>query len=230
MAFAYYGAKHSLAGKYPRPRYGTIVEPFAGAAGYSTHHANSGRRVILNDADDLVVATWRRLQAMTVAELRAINAELDRSHTDDLLVKSMGGGSAWSDTRRAVTPRMRKDWPSVRQRIRSVLPWCRSWQVVHGDYRDLPDIEATWFVDPPYQPILAYTSSDGAGNGYRTQTGIDYDELAKWCESRRGQVIVCEQYPAAWLPFWPLARQISGNLNVRTELIWTSDYQQDALW
>ncbi len=39
MPFAYYGAKHGLAPKYPRPQHRVIVEPFAGSAAYSVHHA-----------------------------------------------------------------------------------------------------------------------------------------------------------------------------------------------
>ena len=40
-------------------------------------------------------------------------------------------------------------------RLRTELPsTCRTWPsggILKGDYRSLPDIEATWFVDPPYQ-------------------------------------------------------------------------------
>ena len=49
MPFAYYGAKHELARKYPRPRYPLIIEPFAGAAGYSCHWAHRGTNVMLID-------------------------------------------------------------------------------------------------------------------------------------------------------------------------------------
>ena len=27
----------------------------------------------------------------------------------------------------------------------------RHWRIIEGDYRDAPDVAATWFVDPPYQ-------------------------------------------------------------------------------
>ena len=34
----FYGGKWRAAPRYPRPLYSTIVEPFAGAAGYSTRY------------------------------------------------------------------------------------------------------------------------------------------------------------------------------------------------
>ena len=73
-----------------------------------------------------------------------------------------------------------------------------------GDYRSAPDLEATWFVDPPYQPTRGMKT--GQGLGYApgcTSRELDYGELAEWCRSRRGQVIVCEQEGADWLPFRP---------------------------
>jgi site-specific DNA-adenine methylase len=55
MPFAYYGAKHGLASKYPRPRHPVVVEPFAGSAAYSVHHAATIDHAILIDADHRVV-------------------------------------------------------------------------------------------------------------------------------------------------------------------------------
>ena len=37
--FCYYGGKWRAAPKYPPPEHDTIVEPFAGAAGYATRYA-----------------------------------------------------------------------------------------------------------------------------------------------------------------------------------------------
>ena len=61
-----------------------------------------------------------------------------------------------------------------------------------GDQRQAPDIEATWFIDPPYQGV-----KKGHKHGADT---IDFDELAERVMTRRGQVIVCEG-PSTWLPF-----------------------------
>ena len=83
----------------------------------------------------------------------------------------------------------------VRERIATQLTYIKHWKLIEGNYTDAPDGLATWFVDPPYQH---------AGKYYRFgRDGIDYPSLAAWCKERRGQVIVCENVGADWLPFQP---------------------------
>lgn len=234
MPFAYYGAKHGLAHRYPPPAHRTVIEPFAGSAGYSVHHAATIDRVVLYDIDPQLVALWHELQTMTAADVDRIGAQVQLGGTfTHPLLAGMAGGSQMAATlagkSRAVTPRMVADWPRVRRRIMAALPHIRRWEIHHGTYADAPDIDATWFVDPPYQPLLTYTSTSnsGAANGYRFGT-IDYDHIAAWCRTRHGLVIVCEQSPAAWLPFAPLARHTGAA--VRTEVIWRNDAEQPALF
>ena len=231
--FPYFGAKHGLASTYPRPRYDTIVEPFAGAAGYSTHWAN-GHTVIVNDIDQGVLSSWQMLQTLTVEEIRDyLTVEAAKDRTFEPMIAATGGSSAWAMTRtgtdRAVTPRMRKDVPGTIARIERALAKPTVWQLREGSYLDLPDIEATWFIDPPYQPLASM-----AGDGYvHGASGIDYDELADWCQSRRGQVIVCEQSPAEWLPFTDHRNQHNGDHTGgkrRLEVVWYSDQQQLGLF
>ncbi len=52
-------------------------------------------------------------------------------------------------------------------------------------------MKATWFVDPPYQNM---------GKLYK-ENKIDYQELGTYCRERLGQVMVCENEGADWLPF-----------------------------
>jgi site-specific DNA-adenine methylase len=234
MPFAYYGAKHGLASKYPRPRFDTIIEPFAGSAGYSTAHASTGRHVVINDLDDLVIDTWHRLRTITTADLDAVGESLvPGDMTDDMILKGMSGAVSWTERPRAITSRMVKDWMSVRRRIEATVPYLRGWEIIQGDYRSLPDVEATWFIDPPYQPLISL-----AGKLYRSSSdGIDYAELGEWCRSRKGQVIVCEQSPAEWLPFAALSSQANGSSRLnsdlnsasRMEVMWHSDWQQMSL-
>ncbi len=236
MPFAYYGAKHGLARRYPPPVGGVVVEPFAGSAAYSVHHAAKLDHVLLYDIDPAVVALWHELQTMTPADVDRIGAQVVRGErfTHPLLA-GLAGGTTMAATlagkSRVVTPRMVTDWPSVRRRILNALPHISRWEIRHGTYADAPDIEATWFVDPPYQPLLAYGSTMGAANGYRFGS-VDYDELGAWCRTRRGLVIVCEQSPAAWLPFAPLTRHGNGVAaagNTRTEVVWRNDAEQMAM-
>jgi 16S rRNA G966 N2-methylase RsmD len=82
---------------------------------------------------------------------------------------------------------------ATRERIAGQLSSIRHWKIAEADYAEAPDVRATWFVDPPYE---------GAGR-YYAHSRIDYAELAQWSRSRQGQVIVCENEGATWLPFRP---------------------------
>jgi len=230
VPFAYYGAKHGLASKYPRPRHSVVVEPFAGSAAYSVHHAASIDHAILIDADPKLVELWHELQQMTVADVDIIGNQINGDRFTSPLLAGICGGSQWDGVMagrdRAVTPRLRRSWPLVRARIVAALPHIRRWRVIHGDYHDAPDIDATWFVDPPYQE-----NGTMAGAGYRcSASAIDFDDLGDWCRDRRGFAIVCEQSPADWLPFHPFATQANGVGHARQEVIWRSDIHQPSLF
>jgi len=100
-----------------------------------------------------------------------------------------------------------------------------TWRVIEGDYSEAPDIEATWFVDPPYHVSGARASKAERGR-VRYPNGaddIDYPALARWCRSRRGQVIVCEQPGADWLPFRALGETQTVGDRRSGEVVWTND-------
>jgi site-specific DNA-adenine methylase len=66
----YYGGKWRAAPHYPAPRYDVIVEPFAGAAGYSMRYPD--RHVELFDASPYVVGVWSYLIRVSPREIQAI--------------------------------------------------------------------------------------------------------------------------------------------------------------
>ena len=69
--FGFYGGKWRDALKhYPEPVHGTIVEPFAGSAGYSMRYAS--RRVILCEIDPVLSEVWRYLIRVKSKEILAI--------------------------------------------------------------------------------------------------------------------------------------------------------------
>lgn len=101
---------------------------------------------------------------------------------------------------------------STRARIAEDVNRIRHWAVLEGSspYWQLPNFEATWFIDPPYQHVPpAYRRGDIDCNT------IDFAHLAAWVKSRKGQVIVCEKEGADWLPFKPFRALKAGTANAR---------------
>lgn len=227
MPFTYYGGKKALARYYPPPSERTIIEPFAGSAGYALHWATPEHHVILIEKDRALIDVWRRLQKPETRDyLIEMRAPKQGERTDDLLLAfEMSLGNVFSSrvaTDWAVTSRIELNWPRARRRLLAALPLIRSWEIIEGDYTEAPDVRATWFVDPPYwvPPGQQGTRGDGYRHG---ASGIDFAHLAEWSRARRGQVIVCEQEGATWLPFRPLRRMTTaaGDGGRRTEVVWS---------
>jgi hypothetical protein len=87
--FPFYGSKWRDAKRYPPPTHGIVIEPFAGSAGYSLWHAP--RKVLLIDADPIIVGVWEYLIGASEAEILALpDLELGQS-TDDL--RAAAGGT-----------------------------------------------------------------------------------------------------------------------------------------
>ena len=221
MPFGYFGSKRRLASTYPAARHDTIIEPFAGAAGYSLQGDHWTRNVILYDINPEVINVWRYLQAATeqqITDLPDIVAgqpyPVPHDHPAYSMMRWATGGTSNKNTVGGWPP---KRWTPLRLYVASQLHKIRHWQIIEGDYTDAPDIEATWFIDPPYQH---------QGHRYAFgSTDINYSTLGKWAKSRIGQAIVCEQEPADWLPFGHHASvrtQIRDNPLV-SELIWTNE-------
>ena len=218
MPLGYFGSKRRLGATYPRPTYDTIVEPFAGAAGYSLTGDNWTRDVMLIDNNPEVICAWRWIQQATDTELLALpymehGVEFIQDDPVGTIMRWTNGLSGYIDKGRWPTKPQVRDWNGWnRARVQREAHKIRHWQIIEGDYRDAPDTKATWFIDPPYQHFGGAYGSDR----------IDYQLLGDWCVDRWGQVIVCEQEPAAWLPFeHHTSNQTTTNAYV-SELIWTN--------
>ena len=202
--FSYYGGKWRAAKRYPAPKYDTIVEPFAGSAGYSLRYAD--RRVRLNDKDEIVCGVWDYLINAPSSEILALPEQV--THVDDLHVSQEAKWliGFWLNKGAASpckTPSawMRKGthnnsfWGSaIKNRIARQQEHIRHWKVFNLSYSNLVIAgKATWFIDPPYIQ---------AGKFYRhSSNGVDFNHLGVWCRGIRGHVIVCENEGADWLPF-----------------------------
>ena len=226
--FNYFGSKYRIAPKYPKPKYDTIVEPFAGAASYSCLHYD--KNVILMERDPRVVEIWRYLINASPEKILALpDVEPDTPIFDLDVPKGAkylisrwcwisGSGFCRKPSPSSVRYRdsgSARIWiRQVRERLAEQVQYIRHWYVLGAcDSLFVQGGEpATWFVDPPYQRL-------GREYKYKLQAS-DYAVLADWCKSRKGQVIVCESEGADWLPFEKLC-QNHGNRSTKShEMMW----------
>lgn len=230
--FCYYGGKWRHALKhYPAPQYETIVEPFAGGAGFSLHYAS--RKIILCERDPIIAEVWRYLIRVKSSEILSIrDIRLDEK-VEDLAIpqeaKWLVGlwvGKGVARPRKSPSAWMREGhrpgsfWGErVRQIIATQVDFIRHWQIYNLSYDAFPaHIRATWFVDPPY-----HTTGSKYHFGSKQ---IDYHALADWCRSRLGQVIVCENDDANWLPFRKLANVKTMRKGRRCEeVVWLNSFK-----
>lgn len=220
--FYFYGRKQRIANKYPEPLYDTIIEPFSGSAAYSMLYHD--KKVILNDIDIKIYKTWEYLincNSQQIRNLPILNKgqtldDIDFNYLKDeekYLIgfflnpgssqpkKSPGNFCAWND----------KNKELLSENIKKV----KHWEIFNRDYKDLDNVTATWFIDPPYQ-------IQGKWYKYNNKL-IDYNYLKDWCLSRKGQIIVCENKGANWLPFEELLK-LRGQKNTNIEVIFTKKY------
>lgn len=214
--FSYYGSKSKIVRHYPEPKHATIIEPFCGSARYALLHWELD--VMLYDLDPDVVLVWEWLindatpnDILSMPTLKAGTPIPDMGHpaaTKFLAYMSNQGSSIPKN----VAGRMNFcKWNPYK--VAELIPRVKHWTIQHSSYLDIPNYPScTWYIDPPYQR---------QGRWYR-HNKIDYSNLSEWCRSRLGQVIVCENDGADWLPFEQFV-SVSGQSYVTKEVMWTND-------
>lgn len=215
--WSYYGRKWKIINKYPRPKFDLIIEPFAGSASYA--YANWEKEVILVDAFDKIIKIWKYLQKSKPEEILKLPDVSNGEFIGDKH-KWLCEEERWligfcinnaSPTPKHTAGRMNfNSWSRDKIRIARDLHKIKHWKFILGDYRCLGDIEATWYIDAPYQFQKLYKENK-----------IDYSTLSEWCKSRKGQVVVCENSTADWMDFKPLTT-LHGQRTKTTEVIWTN--------
>lgn len=225
--FPYYGSKWRDAKRYTEPS-GAVIEPFAGSAGYSVYWGV--RQARLYDIDPIIVGLWQYLIRVRPGEImRLPDLDVGQSVDDFTLPQEakwligfwLNRGSAQPKKTKtafsARTERAQLVWSQrARERVASQLDGIREWTVEQRSFESIPDKEATWFVDPPYVD---------KGRYYRFSK-VDYVALARWVKGRTGNVIVCEQAGATWLPFKPLA-VIKSTKGTSAEVVFQSSGRDD---
>lgn len=228
----YYGGKSKNSDFYPAPDYDTIVEPFCGAAGYSIRYYR--KRVILFDMHPKVAATWEYLINTPSEEIRKLPivtnvADLPTWVPEGaryLIGFNMNTGIAEPANRLSKVHRENRELKDYEsgwgEPHRELCAWqadlIRHWKITQGDYTIAPDVEATWFIDPPY--------ANSSGRQYRFHD-VDYPALGEWCRARKGQVMVCENEGATWLPF---DRWLTAKPSINKGAQMKEQRSREAMW
>lgn len=226
--FCYYGGKWRAAPKYPAPEHNLIVEPFAGAAGYSLRYPDC--KVVLVDKDPVIAGLWKYLIKVKYSEIMSLPVEVPGKVSDlDICQEAKWLIGFWVNAGAVAPCNVPSTWmrggsrpnsywgEKIRSRIANQLQAIRHWDCREGSYDIAPRVTATWFVDPPYQQ---------AGKHYvHGSSKLEFGPLSAWCRDLWGQTIVCENDGAAWLPFVPFAAiQSNPSKNGKgksLEAIWT---------
>jgi len=222
--WSYFGSKKYIINFYPAPKHDKIIEPFAGTAAYSIKYFD--RDILLIDKYEVIIKIWQWLQKCSPQDILKLprmkeGETLNKYHFDCEEAKMLMGfliakcvesprnkASSWTTTER---PNHINHYLKL---ISSSLFKIKHWKIKLGSYENIPNQKATWFIDPPYQK-----------NGIAYKHGskdIDYNFLGNWCRSREGQVIVCENNEANWLPFKPMKKHwLKKGYSI--EVIWSNE-------
>lgn len=225
--FSYYGAKWQGAKHYGPPRSDLVIEPFAGSACYSTRWCP--QKVKLYDVSDDICQIWDFLISCSTNDLEQIP---DQIHNDDLeklpenIQKLLG---FWIAKGRVTPSKTTSPWydkyknskdcrvwgTSVKNRIIEQKPLIQNWEIQQLSYDEIPMQKAHWHVDPPYQ--------GPPGRRYKHDQ-ITFGHLSLWCRQLPGDVDVCENVGANWLPFKPLYSVVSSRGKVNGKM------SHEAVW
>jgi len=210
--WGYYGSKSKIVNNYPTPKYDKIIEPFAGTAQYSLKYFE--KEVLLVEKYDVIVRLWKWLQGCSKKDILGLPQLKFRENVDDfkwdcIEAKWLVGfiitgapaqpkksASKWKTIIRPNTQTYKLNM------IAENLYKIKHWKIEEGDYKDIKNEKATWFIDPPYQ---------FGGQYYKFgNKNIDYSSLSDWCLKRKGEAIICENSKADWMKFSPLC-EMTGN-------------------
>jgi hypothetical protein len=197
--FKYFGSKWNTSRYYPPPTHQRINDCCCGSATYPSQYPE--HEIYLYDIDLEVVSLLNWLITVDSEVIMSLPCEELKIGQDlrelelpgygaDLIRRwqRVGTNTCWTVSKWGHLP---GQWqPSTRKAVAENIKRIRHWKVELLSYEYIPDLPATYFIDPPYQYVKGYPHES-----------INYKHLAQWARSRQGQVIVCEQDGAHWLPF-----------------------------
>lgn len=230
IMFSYYGSKSKIVQYYPQPTHDKIIEPFAGSARYSLRYWE--KDILLLDKYKVIVDIWHYLQRASVKDILGLPRLKEGESLDNFnlsyeeksflgFIVALGVASPQNKITKfsIIQPNeLKSNIDRGIERTSKNLYKIKHWKIIHGSYEDLENENATWFIDPPYQ---------FGGQYYKEPNkNLDFNSLANWCKSRKGQVIVCENTKANWLDFKEFVLRCDNSANAHknktTEAIWTN--------
>ncbi len=218
--FYYYGRKKRIVKYYPEPQYDTIIEPFAGSAAYAMEYYD--RNVILYEINNKIYSVWAYLQDASPKDILALPLLEKGQCLNNEEFNYLSDAEKWTiglylnpgSSVPKKSPGNFCDWDEKHRKLLSEeLYKVKHWTIKNESYENALNMKATWFVDPPYS---------GNGGKYYVNNKIDYTSLGAWCIDRSGQVIVCENAGADWLPFENLV-DLKGQKHNRKEVMWYAE-------
>lgn len=197
--FSYYGSKWRISPKYPTPRFDTLIEPFAGSACYSLYYHD--KKVKLYDIYEPIVGAWDFLINSSDNDINSIPSKFN--HIDELNISQEARwlvgfniNPASQMPKKQFSPWNKTGaqfWGDIKKElILRQKPFIKHWSIELKSYENIDNIEATYFIDPPYQ---------GKSGQLYIKSKIDYTHLNNWILQRNGQFIVCKMEGANWGKF-----------------------------
>lgn len=217
--WSYYGSKSKIVDKYPAPMHDKIIEPFAGSARYALKYWD--RQIVLVDKSEEIISIWHYIQQASVTDIKRlpilpaysrIERKMFQCEGEFLLMKYLIVQGAFRGNY-TVSKWGAMRFERNRKNIEENMHKIKHWQISRNTYQSIPNEYATWFIDPPY--------TIGGHKYPMSNKKIDYAHLSEWSKEREGQVIVCENGAADWLPFEPLVK-FRGSATTKTEVIYTN--------
>ncbi len=219
--WSYYGSKSKIVNYYPAPKCSKIIEPFAGSGKYSLKYFD--RDVLLVDKYEPIIKLWKWLQQCNVNDITKLPIlkqgddirNIQGLCEEEKILLGYGAQAGVAIHGNTVTEAGTRNMKTMFRNVADNLHKIKHWEIRLGDYVDIENEDATWFIDPPYQ---------FGGHKYKhSNKKLNFEQLGEWCKSRKGQTIVCENMKATWMDFVPM-KKIQGLAQTGTvEAIWSNE-------
>lgn len=199
--FSYYGSKSKIVSLYPAPKFGTVVEPFAGSARYALMYHD--RDVTLFETYEKPYKVWCYLIQATEKDILALpDLTLGESINDYTLLSQeekwlIGYQLQRGCARPGTIVNARCNWNKDKLKIASLVPLVKHWKIHNQNCLDVVwDENTTYFVDPPYQVQK---------HGYNHKS-VEYERLKeKMYATKNSQFVVCGNEGDNWIPLQDLS-------------------------